>query len=120
MRAVLLVAFLATSAHADVIGPAQAACGGKSVGDACDGGACANTKCTRYALQPDGNRVPSDYDCVTCVAGAPVTGDAGGAGGGTSPRIAIGAGLAVVLIAGGILLAYRRAKRVGDVSKPVK
>jgi len=44
LRATFILATLVigSAAHADIVVPEQAACNGKKVGDACDGGVCAS------------------------------------------------------------------------------
>lgn len=106
MRVVLLILALVTVARADVIEPDQEACLRKSVGDRCEGGSCAMTKCsrTRPMLGSDGTQTmqTSEWDCLKCVAGAPASDD--------PTRLVIGGLVAVVLIAGGVVLARRRMR----------
>jgi hypothetical protein len=117
MRVLALIVTLAWIAspnpvRADVAEPPtpdQAACIGKQVGDACEGGGCVMARCSRpgWELQPDGRRTATqhEYDCMRCVAGAPV---AGGVDDGGTVRLVIGLGLALAILAGGVWLARRK------------
>lgn len=76
---IVLAALLVPAvAHADEISESLAVCKGKSPGDACKGGACVKTKCSRidYAnWDRDASPTPPSrtYDCVECVPGAKAT-----------------------------------------------
>lgn len=100
--AVLALMLMSSVAIADIPDPDVEACDGKDVGDACRGGACVKETCSRARPGPDGRVETSSWDCIRCVEGAPVKGE--------NVRLAVGIGLAVVLLGGGVWLARRRVK----------
>ena len=101
-RALLTLVLLTSSAAADVPDPAVESCRGKDVGDACSGGGCVKTTCSRARPGPNGMET-STWECMRCDPNAAVHGD--------NVRLAVGIGLAVVLLGGGVFLARRRMKR---------
>jgi len=109
MTRVLLILVVVTSvAGADVPSPEEEACQGKAIGASCEGGACAMTKCSRSRPGPDGTLVNNEWDCMRCVTGASGAGDSIDGGEPSPIRIALGIGVAVLVLAGGIWLARRK------------
>lgn len=104
----LVVLGAAPSARADVPSPDVEACGGKAVGQACGPGrVCQTDTCSRGRPGPDGQMQISSWECVRCVEGAAASGGGGGGSTGLIAGIVIG----VLMVGGGVYLAYRKSRR---------
>jgi hypothetical protein len=98
----LVFAVPVSVASADIPSPEVEACRGKGIGAACDGGACLMSTCSRSRPGPDGKIETSTWDCMMCTAGAPAEGD--------NVRLAVGIGVALLVIGSGVWLARRKMK----------